>query len=67
MSDHREDAKRLLVHYFDETNPKGRGKLDSDSFVEIREIVDHIVDAAKQELRAEMAALTRRVSATEVA
>lgn len=45
------DAKRLLVHYFRNVG----GVHDSDSVVEIEEIVDHIFEAAVIQFRAEHA------------
>jgi hypothetical protein len=46
---HREEAKKLLVHYFATAFARALHPLDDDSKTEIREIVDHIVDAALEE------------------
>lgn len=50
-SSKREDAKRLLLHYLNIlARDAGRAEFSGDTVVEIREIVDHVVDAAVEEV-----------------
>ena len=53
----RERAQRLLRHYFNLVARAAGLLLDSDAYAELNGIVDCIVDAAKQEVAAETAAI----------
>jgi hypothetical protein len=50
----RHTAKSTLVHYFRLLFEKSGINWHSDNRVEIEEIIDLIIDAAKAEIRAEM-------------
>lgn len=52
--DHKQEAKTLLQHYFEQAGISLDGRF-SDCGVEIAEIVDHIIEAAKTEVWAELA------------
>ena len=51
--DKREQAKKLLVHYFQKSNQDERYLWSWDNRSEIEHIVDLIIDAAKEELIAQ--------------
>ena len=55
MSYKRNDAKRLLTHYLRLVMEAAGERYDSDNEAEIESIVDCMIDAAKEELREEMA------------
>jgi len=46
MSDDRQQAKYLLVHYLQLIAVRAGLKWDNDLTVEVESIVDHIIDAA---------------------
>ena len=48
-SDHRIEAKKLLLNYFKAVAEKAGMKWDPDYTAEVEDIVDHIVDAAVEE------------------
>ena len=49
MTDHRQKAKQLMVHYFELVWQKADLFWDDDNRVELEMLVDHLVDAAKAE------------------
>ena len=53
MSANRERAKTLLKHYFDLLARKVGLSVDSDVFAELDDLVDSLIDAAKEEVREE--------------
>jgi hypothetical protein len=49
----RTRAKRLLVHYFRLLSEKAGLQFDGDNVAEIEEIVDRIVEAARESIASE--------------
>lgn len=54
MNDKRQVARRLAQHYFRLIAEKAGVKWDSDNVAEIGDLVDCLIDAAKDEIRAEL-------------
>ena len=54
MSDHRQRAKDLLVHYFETIAKRAGMKWDRDYTAEIECVVDDIIDAAVEAARNEI-------------
>ena len=50
---HREAAKRILKHYLDLLASAAGLRLDWDNMSDIDLLVDHLVEAAKEELQQE--------------
>jgi hypothetical protein len=50
---HRDTAKRLLKHYLSMIFSATGNSFDSDNYAEIDDIVDHLLEAVKDELRLE--------------